>query len=78
MWVKSQDGKLFNLDSAYGIHIEERGNGQFVVIAEYAPNDVRSFNLTLRVSQQAAQNVQDEIETALSEGRALLNLKLDA
>lgn len=76
MWVKSQDGKLFNLGLAYGIHVEDRGGGQFVV-AEYASNDVRSFNLTLRGSQAAAQNVQDEIEVALSEGRALLNLKRD-
>lgn len=74
MWVKSQDGKLFNLETAYSVRLEDRGE-HFVVVAEYTPSDIRSFNLTLRAPQDVAQAALDEIENALSEKRALLNLK---
>lgn len=74
MWIKSEDGKLFNLESAYCVQVDDRGDGQFVVVVEYSPSDVRSFNLTHRITREAAHRVLDEIENALGRGEKLLNL----
>ena len=74
MWIKSEDGNLFNLESAYCVQVEDREDGQFVVVAEYSPMDLRSFNLTQRTTREAAHRVLDEIEHALQHGMALLNL----
>ncbi len=54
MWIKSEDGKMFNLESAYCVQVDDRGDGQFVVVVEYSPSDVRSFNLTQRTTREAA------------------------
>ncbi len=74
MWIKSEDGKLFNAKDAHCIQIEERDDGKFVVVLEYSPVDVRSFNLTRRVSREEANRVLDEIEEAIGRGHAVLNL----
>ena len=74
MWIKSEDGKLFHLESAYCVQVDDRGDGQFVVVVEYSPSDVRSFNLTHRITREAAHRVLDEIENALGRGEKLLNL----
>ena len=74
MWIKSEEGKLFNLESAHCVQVEDRGAGQFVVVIEYSPIDLRSFNLTHRTTCQTAHRVLDEIENALGRGEKLLNL----
>lgn len=74
MWIKSEDGKLFNADGAHCIEIEDREGGLFVVVLEYSPIDVRSFNLTRRVSRDEANRVLGEIEEALTRGHKVLNL----
>ncbi len=40
MWIKSEEGKLFNVSNAHAIVIEERQNG-FVVLAEFNPTDMQ-------------------------------------
>jgi hypothetical protein len=52
MWIKAEDGKLYNLHDAHSIQAEERGNALFVVVAEYSPTDLRSFNLTNRTHRK--------------------------
>lgn len=74
MWIKSEDGKLFNAEGAHCIQIEDREDNLFVVVLEYSPIDVRSFNLTRRISHEQAKRVLDEIEEALTRGHKVLNL----
>lgn len=74
MWIQSEEGKLFNSRSAHCIEIEDRGAGMFVVVIEYSPIELRSFNLTKRVPRDKAQRVMDEIEEAFERGTSLLNL----
>ena len=74
MWIKSEDGRLFNLEMAHSVQVEDRDNGQFVVVIEYSPIDLRSFNLTQRTRREAAYRVLDEIENALQRGETMLNL----
>ena len=76
MWIKSEEGKLFNLESAYSVQVENRENG-FVVVIEYFPAAMRAFNLTRRITREAAQRVLDEIEVALESGVPLLNICID-
>ena len=75
MWIKSEEGKLFNVSNAHAIVIEERQNG-FVVLAEFNPTDVRSFNLTKRTVQEVALRTLNEIEEAFQNQQAFLNLSL--
>ncbi len=74
MWIKSEDGKLFNMNEAYSVQIEDREGGTFVVVIEYSPVDLRSFNLTKRGSHEEAKRVLDEIRQSLEHGLAVLNL----
>lgn len=77
MWIKSEEGKLYNSDGAHCIEIEDRGGGMFVVVIEYSPVELRLFNLTRRIAPDRAQRVMDEIEEAIERGAALLNLCKD-
>ena len=74
MWIKSEDGKLFNMNEAYSVQVEDREGGHFVVVIEYSPPEMRSFNLTRRISHEEAKRVLDEIEEALGRGHVVLNL----
>ena len=73
MWIKSEDGKLFNLESAYSVQMEERQDS-YIVVIEYFPAAMRAFNLTKRITREAAQRVINEIEAALESGVPLLNI----
>ena len=75
MWIKSEEGKLFNVSNAHAIQIEERQNG-YVVLAEFNPTDVRSFNLTKRTEREIALRTLDEIEEAFQNQQPFLNLSI--
>jgi len=76
MWIKSEEGKLFNLESAYSVQMEERQDS-YIVVIEYFPAAMRAFNLTKRITREAAQRVINEIEAALESGVPLLNISVD-
>ena len=68
---------MFNSEGAHCIEIEDRGAGMFVVVIEYSPIELSSFNLTKRIPCHRAQRVMNEIEEAFERGTALLDLCKD-